>query len=158
MNRNNNKSYNKNQKKDEFENKIIGISRVARVVAGGRRFSFRVGIVAGNRKGEVGVGVGKAADTVSAIEKAFRDAKKNAIKVILTKDFSVPYDIESKYGSAKILVKSASKGCGLVAGSAVRTVLDLAGVRNVNAKIISRSKNKINNARATVKALNELNR
>ena len=126
------------------------------MVAGGRRFSFRVTIVAGDRKGEVGVGMGKAADTATAIEKAFRNAKKGVIKVQLTKDFSIPHETEAKFAAAKIILKPASKGWGLIAGSSARTVLDLAGVKNINAKIISRSKNKVNNARATISALQKL--
>ncbi len=126
------------------------------MVAGGRRFSFRVTIVAGNRKGEVGVGIGKASDTAAAIEKAFRHAKKGIIKVKLTKDFSIPHETEAKFAAAKIILKPALEGRGLIAGSSVRTVLDLAGVKNINAKIISRSKNKVNNARAAICALQKL--
>lgn len=142
--------------KSEFENKVIDIRRVARVVAGGRRFSFRVGLVAGNKNGEVGVGVGKASDTSLAIEKAFRDAKNNAIKFNLNKNFSIPHDTEANFGSAHVIIKSASKGQGLVAGSSVRIILDLAGVKNANAKIVSRSKNKLNNAKAAINALRKL--
>lgn len=142
--------------KSDFDQKIIDIRRVARVVAGGRRFSFRVTIVAGNRKGEVGVGIGKASDTAAAIEKAFRHAKKGIIKVKLTKDFSIPHETEAKFAAAKIILKPALEGRGLIAGSSVRTVLDLAGVKNINAKIISRSKNKVNNARAAICALQKL--
>lgn len=145
----------KNQK-SEFENKIIDIRRVARVVAGGRRFSFRVCVVAGNRKGEVGVGIGKSTDTSLAIEKGFRDAKKNAIKITLNNDNSIIEDVEAKLGSAHILLKKAKKGQGMIAGSSVRTVLDLAGVKNINAKILSRTKNKVNNAKAAIKALSKI--
>ncbi len=143
------------KEKPEFDNKIIDIRRTARVVAGGRRFSFRVSVVIGNKKGEVGVGVGKAVDTPSAIEKAIRDAKKNMVKLNLTKDFSIPHAVETKMASAKIIINPVSKGRGLVAGSSVRVVLDLAGVRSVNAKIITRGKNKLNIARAAIKALSE---
>lgn len=155
MERQNNK---KIQQKNELENKVIDIRRVARVVAGGRRFSFRVCIVAGDKKGTVGVGLGKAGDTSLAIEKALRNAKKNSIKIELTKNFSIPRDTEIKTGSSKIIIKSASGGSGLVAGSSVRTVLELAGVKNISAKILSRSKNKVNIARATVMALSKLNK
>ena len=150
------KSDSKIQSKSDFEQKLIDIRRVARVVAGGRRFSFRATLVIGNRKGEVGVGVGKGADTALAIEKAFRKAKKNSILVALTEDYSIPHKVEAKFGSAKVLIKPNVKGGGLVAGGAVRTVLDLAGVKNATAKILSSSKNKINNARATIKALRQL--
>ena len=146
---------NRNQKGD-YEQKMIDIRRVARVVAGGRRFNFRVTIIAGNRNGEVGVGMGKASDTATAIEKAFRNAKKNITVVKLTKNLSVPHQSEAKFGSTRIILKPAQHGRGLIAGSSARTVLDLAGVKNVNAKIISRSKNKVNIAKATIKALKRL--
>ncbi len=141
--------------KPEFDQKILDIRRVTRVVSGGRRFSFSVSIVAGDRKGKVGVGIGKASDTALAIEKAFRDAKKNMVKINLNKEMSIPYNLESKLGSAKLVIMPAP-GKGIVAGSAVRNVLDLLGAKNVGAKILSRSKNKLNIARATVKALQKL--
>jgi small subunit ribosomal protein S5 len=131
---------------------MIDIRRVARVVAGGRRFSFRVSVVIGNRKGLVGVGLGKAGDTSLAIDKAVRDARKRAITIPLTKEMSIPHKTEAKYGSAVVEIRPAP-GKGLVAGSSVRSVLDLAGVTNVSAKVLSRSKNKLNNARVAVKAL-----
>jgi len=138
--------------KPEYEQKIIGIRRVARVVAGGRRFSFSVTVVIGNRKGSVGVGVGKGTDTALAIEKAIKNAKKNMVKLPLTKEMSLHHEVAAKYNSARVYLAPAP-GKGLVAGSSVRNVLDLAGVTDVSAKVISRSKNKINNARVTVKAL-----
>lgn len=138
--------------KPEFEQKIIDIRRVTRVVAGGRRFSFSVSLVAGDRNGRVGVGLGKASDTALAIEKAFRNAKRNMITVKRTKSFSIPHEEEVKYSTARIVLMPAP-GRGIVAGSAVRTVLDLAGVEDVGAKVLSRSKNKLNIARAAVKAL-----
>lgn len=140
----------------DVEQKIIDIRRVARVVAGGRRFSFRVALVAGNHKGEVGFGIGKAADTALAIEKAFRRARKGMIKLMLTPEGSIPFEISAKYGPAKIIIKPATEGRGLAAGGPVRTVLELGGVRNASAKIISRSKNKLNNARVTLKALTQM--
>lgn len=146
---------NKNNK-NEFDHKMIDIRRVARVMAGGRRFNFRVTVIAGNRNGEAGVGLGKASDTASAIEKAFRQAKKNAIKVKLTKNFSIPAGTEAKFASSRIVLKPAPEGHGLVAGSSLRTVLDLAGIKNATAKILTRSKNKVNIARATIKALSKL--
>jgi small subunit ribosomal protein S5 len=143
--------------KPEFEQKIIDIRRVTRVVAGGRRFSFSVAIIIGDRKGKVGVGIGKASDTALAIEKSFVNAKKNMIKLKLTKDMSIPHEIEAKLGSARIIIMPA-KGRGLVAGSSVRIALDLAGVKDVGAKVLSRSKNKLNIARATIKALKVLDK
>lgn len=138
--------------KPEFDQKIIDIRRVARVVTGGRRFSFSVAVVAGDRKGRVGIGTGKAGDTSLAIEKAFKNAKKNMIKVKLTKDMSIPHEVEVKLNSARLMILPAP-GRGIVAGSSVRTVLDLLGAKDIGAKIFSRSKNKLNNARATLKAL-----
>ncbi len=143
--------------RSEFDNKIVSIRRVTRVVAGGRRFSFSVSLVAGNRKGKVGFGQGKSTDTPLAIEKALRSAKKNMITVPLTSDMSLPHDAEAKYGGSRVLIMP-SPGRGILAGSSVRTVLDLAGVSGVNAKILSGSKNQMNNAKAAIKALNSLNK
>ncbi|MFH1858648.1 MAG: 30S ribosomal protein S5 [Patescibacteria group bacterium] len=140
--------------KQEFDQKIIDIRRVARVMAGGRRFSFSVAMVAGNRKGKVGVGVGKASDTSRAIEKALKNAKKNMTTIKLNKKSSIPYETRARYCTSEILLKPA-EGKGIVAGSSARTVLDFAGVTNVSLKIFSRSKNKINIARAAILALNE---
>lgn len=141
--------------KPEFDQKIISLRRVTRVMGGGRRFSFSVGIVAGNRKGQVGVGQGKAADTPLAIDKAFRDARKNMITINTTKDMSIPHDTEAKYASSWVKIRPI-KGKGIVAGSSVRTVLELAGLKEVGAKLLSRSKNHTNNAYAAIKALKAL--
>lgn len=142
--------------RSEFDQKIISIRRVTRVVAGGRRFSFSVAIISGNKKGSVGVGVGKAGDTALAIEKATRDAKKNMIKVPLDKNMRIAHDVDAKYNSSVVQI-IPSKERGLVAGSSVRNVLELTGIKDVTAKMISRSKNKLNNARAAIKALGQLN-
>lgn len=139
----------------EFDTKMIQIRRVTRVVAGGRRFSFSVAIVAGNGKGSVGVGIGKAADTATAIEKATKSAKKTMIKVRLDDKMMIPHAVEAKDASARVIIMPAA-GRGMVAGSAVRNVLELAGIKNVRAKILSGSKNKLNIARAAVKALSGL--
>jgi small subunit ribosomal protein S5 len=141
--------------RSEFDNKVIDIRRVTRVVAGGRRFSFSVTIVLGNGHGKVGVGLGKASDTALAIEKATRDAQRNMVTVPITEGGSIPHDVSVKYASSQVLLIPAP-GKGLKAGSAVRTVLELAGVRNVSGKILSRSKNPLNNARATMCALRAL--
>ncbi len=138
--------------KPEFDHKIINIRRVTRVVAGGRRFSFSVALVAGNRKGSVGVGTGKAGDTALAIEKAMRSAKKHMINLSLTKNLSIPYEVSAKYCSARIFIAPAP-GRGITAGSSVRTVVDLGGIKDVRGKILSGSKNKLNNAQAAIKAL-----
>lgn len=141
--------------KPEYDQKSIDVRRVARVVAGGRRFSFSVAMVIGDRKGKVGVGTGKAGDISMAMEKAAKDAKKNMITVKLTKNSSIPHEVEAKSSSATVLIIPAPSR-GLVAGSSVRNVLELAGVKDVNAKILSGSKNKLNMARAAVAALGKL--
>lgn len=143
------------ERRPEFDSKIVSIRRVTRVVAGGRRFSFSVALVAGDRKGRVGVGTGKASDTALAIEKAMRAAKKNMMRVPTTKEMNIPHEVEAKYCASEVLLIPA-KGRGIAAGGAVRTVLELAGVQDVTGKILSRSKNHLNNARATMKALKEL--
>jgi len=143
--------------KPEFDTKIINIRRVTRVAAGGRRFSFSVAVVSGDRKGKVGVGLGKAGDTSLAIDKATRDAKKNMIKVALLPTMSIPHAIEAKYSSAVVTMMPA-KGRGVVAGSAVRNVIELAGIKDVVAKLRSGSKNKLNIARATITALSMISK
>ena len=124
-------------------------------MAGGRRFSFSVCLVAGNRKGSVGVGQGKASDTPLAIEKAFRDAKKHMITVNTTKEMSIPHEVEAKFSASRVKIMPA-RGKGILAGSSVRTVLELAGLREIGAKLFSRSKNSANNAYAAIKALRQL--
>jgi len=141
--------------RSEYAQKLIGIRRVARVMAGGRRFNFSAALVLGDKKGMVGVGLGKAADTALAIEKATRDAKRNMINISLTKNRSIKHNVSSKYCASVVEVRP-SPGRGLVAGSSVRIVLELAGVSDVTAKLLSRSKNSINNARAAVEALRQL--
>ena len=139
----------------DMDSRVLAIRRVTRVVAGGRRFSFSVLTVIGDRNGRVGVGLGKGGDTSLAMEKATKDARKNLIKIPLTKTKSISRDIKAKYSSAVVYIQP-SPGNGLVAGSALRAVLDLGGVTDVNAKVISRSKNKLNIARASIEALRKL--
>ena len=124
-------------------------------MAGGRRFNFSAGLVLGDKKGRVGVGLGKAADTAQAIEKATRAAKRNMINLNLTKNRSIAHNVEAKYCASRVEIRP-SPGRGLVAGSSVRTVLELAGVSDVTAKLLSRSKNPINNARAAIEALKKI--
>lgn len=141
--------------KSEFDQKTLEVRRVTRVIAGGKRFNFSVALAAGNRKGSVGIGIGKGADTALAIDKATRDAKKNMVKINFTKTGSIAHRVEAKYSSAIVMLQP-SPGRGIVAGSAVRTVVELAGIKDIVGKIFSGSKNKLNIARATVKALSEL--
>ena len=140
------------REKPEFEQKILSLRRVTRVMAGGRRFSFSVAMVIGDKKNRVGLGMGKANDVVSAIEKAGRNAKKNMLKIKLTDNGSVPYDLDAKFNASRIIIRPIT-GKGLAAGGAVRSVLEFAGVKEAGAKILSRSKNHINNAKATFIAL-----
>jgi len=140
------------RERSEFDQATIDVRRVARVMAGGRRFSFSVTVVIGDKKGRVGVGLGKGADTALAIDKAVRDAKKHLVTVKLTKDNSIAHDVSVKYASSTVSI-IPSPGRGLVAGSAMRTVLEYAGVTNIVAKILTRTKNKLTIARATVAAL-----
>ncbi len=143
--------------KPEFDQKIINIRRVARVVTGGRRFSFSVALVAGNRKGMVGVGLGKASDTSLAIEKAFSSARKNMIAINLTKTQSIAHETSAKYSSSQITIMPAPNR-GTIAGSSARIVLELAGVKDVGAKVRSGSKNQLNIARATIAALSKVSK
>ena len=143
------------RERSEFEQTTIDARRVARVMAGGRRFNFSLVVVIGDKKGRVGVGLGKGADTALAIDKATRDAKKHLITVSRTASGSIKHEVMAKYASSIVEI-IPSKGRGLVAGSAVRTVLDFAGVTDVVTKIHTRSKNKLTIARATIMALKKL--
>jgi small subunit ribosomal protein S5 len=141
---------------DEFEHKLLDVARVARVTAGGRRFRFRAVVVVGDKKGRGGVGADKGKDVQFAIEKAVRDAKKNLFTVPMTKQGSLPHEAYGKSGSSMVFLKPGSEGRGIIAGGAVRAVCDMAGYKNVIGKIISRSGNKLNNARATIEALKKI--
>lgn len=143
------------RERGEFEQVTIDARRVARVMAGGRRFNFSLVVIIGDKKGRVGVGLGKGVDTALAIDKATRDAKKHLFAVPRTATGSIPHQVSAKYASSTVEI-IPSRGRGLVAGSAVRTVLDLAGVTDVVTKIHTRSKNKLTIARATVAALKKL--
>lgn len=146
----------KNQKNgnNDFDHKVLDVARVTRVVKGGKRFSFKVIVVVGDRKGKVGVGVGKGSDTTGGVEKAIRDARKNLVTIPMT-GATIPHEIKLKYGSARVLLKPAKRGKGIVAGGAIRVVCDLAGLKDVSAKMLG-SNNKLNNARATLMALSML--
>jgi len=141
--------------KDEFQTKLLDLARVTRVTGGGKRLRFRAVVIAGDKKGKVGIGIDKGRDVSQAVEKATRMAKKNLINVVIVQD-SIPHEVKAKFGPAVILLKPQKKGRGLVAGGAVRAICDLAGIKNVSSKILSGSKNKLNNARATMEALKKL--
>lgn len=145
---------NMRREKPEFEQKLLDLARVTRVVKGGRRFRFRATLVIGDRKGKVGVGVAKGSDVSDAIGKAYNDAKKSMITVKLS-DNTIPHDISMKLGSAKVMLKPASAGRGVIAGGAVRAVVDLAGIRDIVSKSLGTS-NKLNVARVTIEALRAL--
>ncbi len=138
----------------QFDERMVNIDRVARVVKGGRRFRFRALVVVGDHKGRVGVGTSKGADVTSAMTKATEVAKKNMVKINLFND-TIPHESEAKVAGAKILVKPASPGTGLIAGGVVRTVLEVAGIKNALSKSLG-SSNKINIAYATVEALRHI--
>ena len=153
--KNNRRSGSFSRPKPEFDQKILSIRRVTRVVAGGRRFSFSVTLVAGDKKGSIGLGLGKAGDTSLAINKAVRNAKKNMIKLQLTKTMSLPHEISAKFSSSCVMLMP-NKGRGLVAGTVVRDIAKLAGMKDVTGKILSGSKNKLNNAKAVMEALSQI--
>ncbi|MBZ9571846.1 30S ribosomal protein S5 [Patescibacteria group bacterium] len=139
----------------EFESKLLDLARVTRVSAGGKHFRFRAVVVVGNKEGKVGVGVAKGSDVAQAIKKATRLAKKNIIEVLIVNE-TVPHEVTSKFGPARVLLKPQRKGRGLVAGGTVRVICNLAGIKNISSKILGRTGNKLNNARATIKALKKL--
>lgn len=141
--------------KEEFESKLLDLARVSHTRAGGRKMRFRAVIVTGNQRGKVGLGIAKGADVQLAVEKATRLSKKYLIDVPIVED-TIPHEVISKVGAARILLRPQRKGRGLVAGGTVRIVCTLAGIKNISSKILSRTGNKINNARATIEALKKL--
>lgn len=149
------KKFDNKKPKDEFESKLLDLARVTRVTKGGRRLRFRAVMVVGDKKGRVGVGVDKGLDVSQAIEKAIRAAKKSLIIVDVSRD-TIPYEVNSKFGAAKIMLKPQSKGRGLVAGGTVRVICSLAGIKNISSKMLGKTRNKLNNARATILALEKL--
>ncbi len=141
--------------KPEFDQKMVSIRRVTRVVKGGRRMTFAVAMAIGDKKGSIGLGTGKGTDTSIAINKAIRQAKKSMFRIKTTKDMSIPHEISGKFTSSKLNMMP-NKGRGLVAGSTVRDMLVLAGLKNITAKLNSGSKNKLNNARVAYKTLYQI--
>lgn len=141
--------------KSEYKEKVLDLRRVTRVVAGGKRFRFRVTVVIGDEKGRVGVGIAKGLDVAQAVEKAKVDAKKKIMNVPL-EERTIPHEVKAKFSAARVIIKPARKGHGLKAGGAVRVVLLLAGVRDATAKCLGGTKNKLTNAMATIEALKKL--
>lgn len=142
------------QQPKEFEEKVIHINRVARVVKGGRRFRFQATVVVGDGKGRVGVGVGKGSEVMTSIAKAVSRAKAQMITVPL-KEHTIPHEIQVRFSGAQVLLKPASAGTGVIAGGAVRNVVEVAGIRDLLTKSLG-SSNKVNNAYATIAALSQL--
>jgi len=145
------------EKKEDtnWQERVIQIRRVSKVVKGGKKLSFRAIVVVGNETGQVGVGVGKAGDVIGAVRKGVADGKKQLIEVPLTKSNSITHITNGVSGGAKVIVRPAAPGTGVIAGGAVRTVLELAGVKNILAKQLG-SNNPLNNARAAINALETL--
>ena len=145
----------RNDNDSKFVERLIKISRVSKVTKGGKKLSFRAIVVIGDENGQVGVGVAKADDVVNAFKKAKTDGRKNLIKIPITKSLSIPHDVKGNYGACKIIMRPSIEGSGVIAGGAVRTVLEVAGIKNVIAKQLG-SDNLLNNARAAVCALGQL--
>jgi len=140
---------------DKFIERLIKISRVTKVTKGGKKLSFRAVVVIGDENGQVGVGVGKAEDVVNAFKKAKTDARKNVIRIPITKSLSIPHGVIGDKGACKIVMRPSIEGSGVIAGGAVRTVLEVAGIKNVIAKQLG-SDNLLNNARAAIVGLQSL--
>ncbi len=143
------------EKESEWQERVVQIRRVTKVVKGGKKLSFRAIVIVGNEKGQVGVGVGKASDVIGAVKKGVADGKKHLIQIPITKSNSIPHPSQGLGGGAKVMIRPASSGTGVIAGGAVRTVLELAGVKNILAKQLG-SGNPLNNARAAINALSAL--
>jgi len=138
----------------EYEEKVLQIRRVSKKTTGGSAIGFTALVVVGNRAGKVGTGYGKAKDVASAVAKGVTQAKKNLATIKLTGS-TIAHQVEAKYESAKVMLKPAPKGTGIIAGGSIRTVVDLAGIKDVSAKMIG-ANNKISNVRCTIKALSKL--
>ena len=150
-----NTRFNDNSNDSRLVERLIKISRVSKVTKGGKKLSFRAIVVIGDEKGQVGVGVAKADDVVNAFKKAKTDGKKNLIKIPLTKTLSIPHEVVGNFGACKIIMRPSIEGSGVIAGGAVRIVLEVAGIKNVIAKQLG-SDNLLNNARASISTLTKL--
>nr|YP_009293986.1 ribosomal protein S5 [Ahnfeltia plicata]YP_010204098.1 ribosomal protein S5 [Ahnfeltia fastigiata]AOM65674.1 ribosomal protein S5 [Ahnfeltia plicata]UAT97413.1 ribosomal protein S5 [Ahnfeltia plicata]UAT97617.1 ribosomal protein S5 [Ahnfeltia fastigiata]UAT97821.1 ribosomal protein S5 [Ahnfeltia fastigiata] len=140
---------------NNWEERVVQVRRVTKVVKGGKKLSFRAILVVGNEKGQIGVGIGKASDVIGAVKKGVTDAKKHLVSVPLTKSNSIPHPINGTSGAAQVIMRPSAPGSGVIAGGSVRTVLELSGVKNILAKQLG-SSNALNNARATLNALSNL--
>jgi len=146
---------NSRNNKPKFVERLIKISRVSKVTKGGKKLSFRAVVVIGDENGKVGVGVAKADDVVNAFKKAKADGHKNLIELPITKSLSIPHNVTGNFGACKVIMRPSIEGSGVIAGGAVRIVLEVAGVKNVIAKQLG-SNNLLNNARASICALQNL--
>jgi small subunit ribosomal protein S5 len=145
---------NRDEKKDKFEDRVVSVARVSKTVKGGRRMSFSALVVVGDREGNVGFGLGKAGEVPEAVRKAVAQARKSLIHVAMENE-TIPFEVRSKFGASQVLMKPAPLGTGIVAGSAMRAVIELAGVPNINAKIQG-SRNPHNVVKAAFKGLASL--
>ena len=155
INKKRNSRRNTNLQEPKLVERLIKISRVSKVTKGGKKLSFRAIVVIGDENGTVGVGVAKADDVVNAFKKAKMDGRKNLIKLPLTKSLSIPHHVIGNFGACKVIMRPSVEGSGVIAGGAVRIVLEVAGVKNVIAKQLG-SNNLLNNARASICALQNL--
>jgi small subunit ribosomal protein S5 len=142
--------------KIKYEEKIVQIKRVTKVVKGGKKMTFRAVVIIGDSKRKVGVGIGRAEDVNLAIDKAILNGKKNLINIPLTLKYSIPHVVNTRYGACSLMLRPASLGTGVIAGGSIRTVLELGGIKNILAKQFGAS-NILNNAKATILALTSLN-
>lgn len=141
--------------KSEIESKLLDLNRVERMTGGGRRLRFQAVVAVGDKKGKVGVATAKAGDVSQAIDKATKLGKKNMIEVAMSED-TIPHQVEAGFGAAKVLLRPQEKGRGLIAGGTTKIICELAGIKNISAKSVARSGNKLNNAKATILALKKL--
>jgi small subunit ribosomal protein S5 len=139
----------------EWQKRIVKIRKIVKVVKGGKKFRYGIIVAIGDEKGQVGLGIGKAEDVVEAVDKATNDAKRHLIKILLTKNYSIPYTIKGHYGAAKVIIKPANIGSGVFAGGSVRAILELSGIQNISAKQLG-CDNLLNNGRAAICALNSM--
>jgi len=142
------------RERNEFDQKVVEVKRVTRVVAGGKRMRFRALVVIGDHKGKVGMGLKKGADVSESVNKAVNAAKKNMVTLPLVKE-TIPHQLNVKYKSSSLMLKPAKPGTGVIAGGAVRSVMDLAGVKNVVCKMLG-SNNKVNNVKAVFAAFSKM--
>nr|YP_009394603.1 ribosomal protein S5 [Vertebrata thuyoides]ARW63165.1 ribosomal protein S5 [Vertebrata thuyoides] len=145
----------KSRDENNWEEKVVQVKRVTKVVKGGKKLSFRAILVIGNENGQIGVGIGKANDVIGAVKKGVADAKKHTISIPLTKYLSIPHPINGRSGAAQVMLRPSATGSGVIAGGSTRAVLELAGIKNILAKQLG-SNNTLNNARAVLNALKNL--